>query len=236
MTPADVIRLLNNPTELMRKCFLSIAGGSGTPAANGQAVLATFKVEVLTAAQTTKAKGFTTGLSGLLGIQKTRPTVRITKQAVFSDPPPPDHVNAYYIPMVQVSDVTNGTSHYTLPTVGNMTLCITSRLTGCIFSVGSDAIGAVLASHVQPPAKTATTNTPQEVLADLNARQQQTNTAGTTGFAGPVTQVRHGTNYDLRTDSIAVIGTRAGTRWSFFMQKSQVENTTYVVRSTAQVV
>jgi hypothetical protein len=227
MTPADVIRLLDDPTELMRKCFLAIAGGSGTPAANGQAVLSTFKIEVLTAKQTAAAKGFTTGISGFFGRQKTRPTVRITKQGQLTNPAPAGYVNAYYIPMVQINDVTNGTSHYTLPTAGATTLCITSRLTGCVFSVGSDANGAVLASHVQPPKGPATT---------LDARQLQTNTAGTTGFVGPVSQVRHGTNYDLSTDYIAVIGTRTGTRWNFFMQKSQTEGTAYVVRSAVKVV
>lgn len=227
MTVDEAINLLlGDPKLLMRRSFLSIAGGGGAAPANGQAQLATFKVEVKTAADTAAAQGFTTGLRGLFGRTKVRPTVAITKQMALTDPPTAGLVNAYYIPMVQVGDVAAGTSHYTLPTAGPTRLAITSRLTGCVFSVGSNAMGAVLVSHVQPPAGTPAT---------LGARQIQANTAGVTGFAGAPNQARHGVNYDLQTNYVAVIGKRAGGVWSFYMQKSGVIGGTYNVEEVIQI-
>ena len=215
MTRDEAIALLtNDPRLLMRQAFLSIAGGNANPPANGQAQLASFRIEVLTAADTNAAQGFTTGIRGYFFRRtKVRPTVRITKQPNLVNPPTAGLVNAYYIPMVQVGDVAAGTSHYILPTVGATHLCITSRLTGCVFSVGSDAGGAVLASHVQPPAGPAAT---------VALRQRQANAAGITGFAGAPAQARHGVNYDLQTNYVAVIGHRAGATWSFHMQRSGV--------------
>src|SRR5262249_16967283 len=53
-------------------------------------------------------------------------------------------------PMVQTSDVAGGASHYTLPTAGGPDIMLTSKLSGCRFGVGSDAVGSCLVSYVQP--------------------------------------------------------------------------------------
>src|SRR5262249_37912823 len=113
-----------------------------------QAEIATFKVVI---DDNQGVLGFTTGFSGLRGTQKNRLFVKITKLDGAAKTAPADYeFNAYYIPMVQTSDVQGGASHYTLPTTGLPNLMITSKLSGCTFGVGSDANGSKLVSHVQP--------------------------------------------------------------------------------------
>lgn len=216
MTPQDVIDLFNEPEKLMRRCHLAIAGGVGHTGANGQATVATFQIDVA-AGQT--VRGFTTGVSGLFGRQKDRPVVRIRKLAHAADPAPAGHINAYYIPMVQVNDVLGGNSHYTLPTAGAIRLAITSQITGCVFSVGSAANGAVLASHVQPP----------------GGDQAQANAAGRAGFGADIRQVRREVNYEAG-DRVAVIGTLTNGHWSFFMQRNAQTNGVYDVRSATKII
>lgn len=222
MTPAEVIALLDDPEKLLRRCFVTIVGGAGNVGPNGQAPLATFSVDVDNADM---RRGFTTGISGLRGVQKDRPNVTMRYLAGPAQvPPPPDHVNAYYIPMVQEGDVAAGTSHYTLPTGGATRYCFTSKLDGCVFSLGSDGHGAVLASHVQPSGG-----------GGVQARQNRANVAGRIGFRPDIQQVRHGVNYNLNTDKVTLIGRLSGTRWKFYMQK-QVYNGGFEVASAAKVV
>ncbi len=218
MTPQEVIDLLSTPDTLMRKVNLVIVGGAtrsptlpnaAPPPANGQAEEATFKVVV----RQETALGFTTGFSGLLGRQKNRVIARIERLAgPASQPPPQDHFNAYYVPMVQTSDVAGGTSHYTLPMAGGPDIMITSQLSGCTFGVGSDAQDALLVSHVQPD------NTIQDAsqrAADLAGSVRQ-------GFAGVRAMVTSGRSYE---NYAAIIGVRSpisgnGSRliWRFYLQ------------------
>jgi hypothetical protein len=220
MTPAEVIALLDDPPTLLRKCYLHIAGGSGlNPPANGQASVATFSVKVVSMEDRTDiqmVKGFTTGLSGFLGLQKDRWFVKINKlSGVAKDAPGPEEFNAYYIPMVQTADVAAGTSHYTLPT-GNDALknVITSKLSGCTFGVGSDGGGAVLVSHVQP--NNATADADQRAL-DLSAAVNQ-------GLPNPKGQFDKGGAY---TDKAAVIGHLDGGEWKFYLQAFDLDDKTH---------
>jgi hypothetical protein len=224
MTPQDIINWLDDPEKLMRRCYLSIAGGAGNTGPNGQATLSTFSVEVDTAVT---MSGFTTGLSGLVGKEKDRPTVRIRRLRNLQNPLQADQFNAYYIPMVQVADVNAGYSHYTLPTVGPNTVAITSQITACVFSIGSDANGAVLVSHIQPPA------TPG---ASVTARQTAAIAAGGTGFVAGVKQVRHGYEYDMDKDRVAIIGRLKSPTWDFYMQKATFGSDAWSVRSAAKIV
>ena len=200
MTVNEVLALLADPEKLMRRCYLHIHGGSGAAPANGQAALATFKVEF--GYQT--AAGFTTGISGLLGRKKDRPFVKFIKQpGPAQNPLPADCFNAYYIPMVQTANVTAGSSHYTLPIAAG-DLMITSKLSGCTFGVGSDAAGAVLVSHVQPNANAAGGS------AALSAAVQ-------TGMNGVQGEFRRHSEY---TGFAAVMGRCDGNGWRFYLQAS----------------
>jgi len=231
MTEADVIALFQTPEKLLRRCYLHIAGGStwtptynnSAPApANGQATTATFKVSIGGGLRT--PRGFTTGLSGLLGKRKDREFVRITKQegeakAVLAA----DEFNAYYIPMVQTFDVREGASHYTLPTNGAPDVMITSKLSGCIFGVGSDADGALLVSHVKADAD----------IADDLQRGQDQQAHVDSGFTSKDGQFAKGQDYD---DFAAVIGKRTGTDWKFYLQAStQRPDATYVISKLAVI-
>ncbi|WP_338662473.1 hypothetical protein VQH23_20245 [Pararoseomonas sp. SCSIO 73927] len=200
MTLNDVLALLADPEKLMRRCYLHIHGGSGAAPANGQAALATFKVEF--GHQT--AMGFTTGLSGLLGLKKDRPFVKFIKQpGPAQNPVPADCFNAYYIPMVQTADVAAGSSHYTLPIAAG-SLMITSKLSGCTVGIGSDANGAVLVSHVQPNANAA-------------GGSAALSTAVQTGMHAMQGEFRRNSEY---TGFAAVMGRCDGNRWRFYLQAS----------------
>lgn len=224
MTPAEVIALFDDPEKLLRRCFVTILGGVGNVGANGAAPLRTFLVTV---DNNNTRRGFTTGLSGLFGRQKDRPNVTVTlQQGAGQVPPPPDHLNAYYIPMVSVDDVIGGTSHYTLPTIGATRLCLTSKLDGCVFSLGSDGNGAILASHVRPSG-----------AGGIQARQDRATTAGGTGFGNDLQQVRHGQDYNLNTDKVTLVGRLSHNRWKFYMQKQAFTNEgAFEVASAARVV
>ncbi len=227
MTPQDVIAgLQNDPETLLRHCYLVVASGPlKTARANGPAPIRTFEVLM----QDVTVPGFTTGLSGLRGKTKNRANALITRRhgaarTVLKD----NQFNAYYIPMMQVGDVGTNHSHYTLPTTGNgPTIAITSQITACVFSLGSHANGAVLASHIQPPGGPANTH---------DMRQGQAATAGATGFNGGVLQVRHGDQYGMG-DRVAIIGRLSKARWTFYMQRTSfLGYDDGLVRSAAKII
>lgn len=229
MDVAEVKALFADPEKLLRRCYLHIGGGATRspslpnlppPPANGQAEIATFSIEVSTH-QT--ATGFTTGASGRDGKTKTRPFVKILKLSGHAKAQPADdEINAYYVPMVQTSDIRDGTSHYTLPTRGEPSIMITSKLSGCRFGVGSDANGAVLVSHVQP-------NSAHEDLT----RQDTLRAYVESRFAGPVRSFALGESY---ASLAAVIGVRDGKRWKFYQQASDYTGQAgYVIDSVTKI-
>jgi len=210
MNIADVKALFVDPPKLLRRCYLHIAGGATrspslpnlpAPPANGQAAIATFTIAL---DGNRRVTGFTTGWSGLVGRTKDRPFVKISKlagpaKAQLAD----DEVNAYYIPMVQVSDIEAETSHYTLPTVGGPDIMFTSKLSGCRFAVGSDAHGAVLVSHVQP---------------EQGQSQAALATVVTNSFAQAPQAFSRNDTYEHYA---SVIGVRTGETWRFYQQASR---------------
>lgn len=219
MTPAEVIQLLQSPEKLMRRVNLVIAGGATrsptlpnapAPPANGQAVIATFNVEMKGymsngAFVARTAKGFTTGLSGLLGRQKDRPIAQVTRlpgPAVAV--PAAGEFNAFYVPMVQTSDVAANTSHYSLPTAGGPDVMITSQLSGCSFGVGSNPGGAVLVSHVQPNLALPVANRAADLANNLGA-----------GFAHLTSTAAKLNQYDVYA---AIVGVRTNATWRFYLQ------------------
>lgn len=219
MTPTDVIGLLNDPEKLFRRAYISIAGGQGHMGANGQAALSLFKVEVN---DKKPYPGFTSGLSGMMGKTKDRPIFKVTRIGPAQTPPPADHFNAFYIPMVQTGDVASGNSHYNLPTNTPTKIAITSQITACVFSVGKDAGGSVLVSHVQPPA--AATGLSHD------ARQTAAVTAGGQNMA-IVKQFKDGSDYSYRDDVITIMGVLNGTTWDFYSQKLSKSGDSFAVRS-----
>ncbi|MBR0641300.1 hypothetical protein [Plastoroseomonas hellenica] len=226
LTVPDVMNLLTDPQTLMRKAYVAIAGGGGAAPANGVAPVATFTVTVEDA--NPGMLGFTSGISGLFGRTKERPTVRITKRAGAAlAVPGPDQFNAYYIAMAQVADVGTA-SHYGLPRDGAVTLCITSMITACCFSVGHAGDGSVLVSHIQPP--------PAALGVTLADRQAAAVAAGLTEFNGAPTQFRNNFEYDSMRDRIAIMGVFAHHRWRFYAQKTSIVNTGSMVRSAAAFV
>jgi hypothetical protein len=229
MTVAEVKALFATPEKLLRKCYLHIGGGATRsaslpdlppPPANGQAEVVTFSI-VVSDFQT--ATGFTTGFAGRDGETKTRPFVKITK---LSGPakaqPGADEMNAYYVPMVQTSDIRDGTSHYTLPTRGEPSIMITSKLSGCRFAVGSSADGALLVTHGQPNAAHGNDTRQATLQAYVESR-----------FAGRVRSFALGETY---TALAAVIGVRDGKRWRFYQQASHHEEQRgYVIDSVTTI-
>jgi hypothetical protein len=210
MTPEKVIELFQEPKELLRLCYLHIGGGATRtprlqdlppPPANGQAEMATFSVTI----GHQKIKGFVLRGQEL----KDRAYVKILKlKGPAKNAPDPHEFNAYYVPMVQTSDVRANTSHYTLPTAGLPNIMLTSRLSGCTFGVGSDGNGAVLVSHVQP----------DPTIKDDNQRRQDLENSVTGGFQNLRGLFAIGGAYE---QFAAVIGRRKGTAWKFYLQPAK---------------
>lgn len=151
--------------------------------------------------------------------------MRITK---LSGPakamPAADEFNAYYVPMVQTSDVATGNSHYVLPSNAQaLDMMITSQLSGCTFGVGSAGNGAQMVSHVQP--NNSITNTGQKAT-DLSQ-------AVLGGFGQPAGTAAKGSSYEQYG---AVIGRRTGAKWNFYIQATEKPTAfTYSIGSVAFV-
>jgi hypothetical protein len=217
MDEAEVVAMFQDPEKLLRRCYLHITGGATRsaqqpnaplPPGNGQAIVATFKLKV---SEHNTAHGVTRG-----GKAKERPMVDVIKlpgAANLTDPK--TQIDAYYIPMVQTSDVGGGMSHYTLPDNGGPDIMVTSKLTGCVFGIGTHSSGAVLVSHVQPNSQLAK----GQGKAGMETRQQDLTATMWQGFEGHrmTNQFQFGHEY---TDSAAVIGKRTGGQWRFYLQQA----------------
>ena len=227
MTFDELKAAFDTPDLLMRRCYIHIVGGvlkapltpnAPSPPANGQAEIATFKIEL----KDTSVTGFTTGVSGLLGKRKSRVFVRFTKQAgVAKATPNDDEINAWYVPMVQTDDVAAKSSHYVLPTTGEPTIMLTGKLSGCRFGIGSDATGSLLVSHVRPDLRLPKANR----QADLTTRLKD-------GFSTWKGSFGLDDGYKVFG---AVIGKRNGARWRFYCQASTMENQEYSINSTTVI-
>ncbi len=136
---------------------------------------------------------------------------RISHAGAAADHLATNEFNAFYIPMAQVANAATGSSHYSLPTGTGPSIAITSRLSGCMFAVGSDADGTVLVSHIQPHLGTN----------DLDQRRTDLTDAVTGGFHNQSGSVVRGDGYDQYA---AVIGKRTGTEWHFYCQASSYDH------------
>lgn len=210
MDAADVVfGLSGDPESLLRHCYLRVAGGDRTPPPNGTAPISTFRVWMLDGS----IQGFTTRFSGFRRQTKARPQAQIEKMSgVARTHLQPNQFNAYYIPMVQVSDVAAGHSHYTLPTndPNGPVIAITSMITACTFTLGSDVNGAILASHIQPP---------RAVGMNLSARLYEAAKAGHSGLESDIQQIGLGDGYG-EGDKVTIIGRLTRRRWTFYMQRT----------------
>ena len=97
---------------------------------------------------------------------------------------------------------------------------LTSKLSGCRFGVGSDAVGSCLVSHVQPNHAIPKATQQTDLTTQL--------TGGFTNLAGSFGK---GEAYD---DTASVIGKRTGTRWRFYCQASSY-NDQYQIDSTTRI-
>jgi hypothetical protein len=203
MTADDVLTLLAEPEELLRRCCLGIFGESADNLPRqGTAAVRTFEIKQVT--EGTLVRGFTAGLSGMLGRKKDRPYFRINLLPQTKRNPSSPEFNAYYVPMAQTADAARQSSHFILPGTGP-DIVLTSRLSGCSFGVGSNSGNATLVSHIQPnlaiEGGTARAN-------DLAQNMQS-------GFASQGQVVSRGDDY---SDLATVIGKRSGTKWVFYLQ------------------
>ncbi len=203
---ADFIAEVQTPKTLFRHFLVVIAGGASGGPANGQAAIRRFVVTD----GTKTGQGFTTGLSGLLGVTKARRKVLVTiMKGVPVGQPNANQFDAFYIPMVDTSGVALNASHYTLPTVlgpNEPDIMITSQLSGCTFGVASDANGATLVTHIRPD-------------QTLGQGQRQTNldTTVTNSFQGNFDSFGR-PNY---AHYGAVMGKLSGGRWKFYLQANR---------------
>lgn len=206
MTPKDVIKGFAKPEELLRHCRLKITGAPIAAPPNGAAPILTCVVTM----EDRAVVGFTTGRAGKKGEQKHRDYASLTLLGVQKPGLADNEFDAYYIPMVQTSDVGGGSSHYRLPTAGGPDIMLTSQLSGCRFGTGSDANGVTLVTHIQPD-QTMHKDLRQADLA-VQVAQGFVNQGGTTGqgfsMGGTYTQGHKAT----------IIGVRAGGVWHFYQQ------------------
>lgn len=155
--------------------------------------------------------GYTTGLSGLLGIEKERPNVEARVQDNYvANPTEEDEFNAEFVKMVEQT-ATNGT-HYTLPAAAGLNLMLTGQLSGCSFGVGSDALGARIVSHVRP---------------DTSVDQKTFDAFVTKGLTVGVDKLfKSGDGYDSDTEKVAIVGHRTGpgSCWNIYAQKQKILN------------
>ena len=207
MTRDEAAELLRtDPKTLLRQAYLFIHGGAGIRSSRHHFLVLDGKRY-----NKTQIPGFTTGLRGLFGRKKDRPVfvVKLRRFAAPEEVAGSDDANtvyAHYVAMKQTSDTTG--THYVLPADGSPNLMITSRLSGCMFGVGSNANNNVLVSHFQPD---------QRLPEDQ--RRQDLLTATNTGYTGtPATFVRGG-GYDV---DASIVGIRQNGVWHIYAQRLDV--------------
>lgn len=120
---------------------------------------------------------------------------------------------AHYISMREYNVATRAwedtdTTHYILPSTGDVDIMVTSKLNGCTFGIGSDANGSRLVSHLRPPTQ----------LGDMEARLKL-DTGTRAGFAGgkPDVSIMSSTGQNG-----TVIGRRITGNWKFYAQRYQI--------------
>jgi hypothetical protein len=198
--------LRTDPKKLMRRAYLHILGGNLRSGRHHFIVLDATRLGNAT------IPGFTTGISGWRDKRKDRPvfSIQLRRLALPGDVAGSDANNtvfAHYISMRQTNEAV-GTTHYVLPANGGPDLMITSRLSGCMFGIGSNAANNRLVSHIQPDLSLADAQRGPDLAA-----------AVTGGFAQVDTTFVRGGGYD--TDA-SIIGIRRNGAWSIYAQHLDV--------------
>jgi hypothetical protein len=217
----------HDPLAFMRHYRLSIAGG----AANSASGVYTFFFWD----QVGTVPGFTTGLSGRLGIRKDRALISFRKCPYDPNPVAANgYFNAHYVSMED--DNALGATYYTLPRNGptsdaNPDIMLTSQLSNCTFGIGSAAPGSQLVCHVQahtnflgPTDPNNPNFDPNDPTGEAAGRSHLKATVQAGLIAGGTHAIYHRedenkkTGYGKKTHRATIIGIRNGTNWSFFAQ------------------
>lgn len=195
-----------NPEAFLRHYRLDIGGGAAK--ASGVATFRYANVAQLDS-EIIAMPGFTTGLSGLLGLQKQRRLIKFTKVSLPPKPAPDPltEFEAHYIAMTQTTDGP-ATTHVVVPGAGGPDIMLTSQLSGCGFGIGNaNGGGDRILSHIQPPA------------AGVSVHGALTGGMGGGGTAATFEKDPNGGGRDYAGNNRAtVIGVRNGTAWSFYAQ------------------
>jgi hypothetical protein len=170
--------------------------------------------------------------------KKTRQVATIQKIGAAKVTPAANEFNAYYLAMVEANPASRGnvggvpvSTHYALPNppvVGNPTLFITSKLSGCHFAVGSNAAGTRLVSHIEgDPAlalvDNATNTTPR-------ANDQMAVVSG-----GMTNVAAHYRKRDEYTETAAVVGRYRKGGWRFYGQGQNYNEKGRVIEEVARI-
>lgn len=192
-----------DPVAFLRHYRVDIAGGAGN--ASG---VATFRYAnaAQTDAETIFARGFTTGLSGLLGLTKQRRLVKFQKVALPPRAKGPNEFDAHYVAMTQTTDGA-ATTHVVAPGAGGPDILLTSQLSGCGFGIGSgNAHGDRLVSHIQPPGPGVGVHGALVggMAHGTDATFEKNPAGGARDYAG--------------NNRATVVGLRRGAAWTFYAQ------------------
>lgn len=195
-----------NPEAFLRHYRVDIAGGAAK--ASG---IATFSYDNanLQDNEVRFIPGFTTGLSGLFGLQKQRRLIKLRKVCVppKPNPDPLTEFEAHYIAMTQTTDGP-ATTHVVVPGAGGPDIMLTSQLSGCGFGIGNpNGGGDRVLSHIQPSA------------AGASVHGALAGGMGGGGMAATFEKDPNGGGRDYAGNNRAtVIGLRNGATWSFYAQ------------------
>jgi hypothetical protein len=198
--------LVADPETFLRHYFLFIGGGQGTTSG-----VATFVCEL----PGNTVTGFTTGLSGILGLTKDREKIKFRKVAI-----PPrtqlgtDEFDAWYIAMTELGSNAQ-TTHFPLPGNSGPDLMLTSQLSGCTVGIGSGTTsGSRLVSHIQPPSGELDEDTLTRMHDDTVNRM-------TDGFDAVFERANQpgARHYGDARNRATVVGVRRGNAWEFWAQE-----------------
>ena len=204
-----------DPETLLRKYPLTIVISGTTTGAVAQ------PKDFIIECDDRTIKGFTTGSSGQLGIQKDRYKVRLSSRPAGTDNSA-TVLRAYSIPTAKTWGTTNSRV-VDLPIDGDVRLALTSQMTGCVFSFGTGLAGHPSASHIWPSRE-----------GSRRDAQDDAARVGRAFMVGSPTQLRAGEGYDA-DGRASVIGFRRGRVWRFYVQRWKAIGDTHFLHSVEKL-